>query len=192
MKVPSQQLIEEELVKTEEELMHCREKIAHLRRQLAQPIVQDYTFTGSNNIPITLSSLFGEKEDIFVIHNMGSSCAYCTMWADGFNGVLPYLQDRAAFVVISPDDPKTQERFAQERRWTFPLLSSIGTTFKEDMGFQSGEELLPGVSVFHKNADGSITHVSHAFFGPGDEYCVVWHLFDLLPMGINGWEPKFN
>jgi predicted dithiol-disulfide oxidoreductase (DUF899 family) len=192
MTAPSQQSIEEELGRAEEELTRCREKIAQLRKQLAQPAVQDYTFTGPNNAQVTLSSLFGEKDDLLLIHNMGASCVYCTLWADGFNGVLPHLQDRTAFVVISPDDPKSQERFAQQRGWRFPMFSSKGTTFREDMGFQSGEEVLPGVSVFHKNADGSITHVSHAPFGPGDDYCAVWHLFDLLPEGSNEWEPKFR
>jgi predicted dithiol-disulfide oxidoreductase (DUF899 family) len=192
MTTPSHHTIEEELGKAEEELWRCQEKIAQLRKQLARPTVQDYMFIGPNNTQVSLSSLFDKKEDLIVIHNMGASCAYCTMWADGFNGLLPHLEDRAAFVVISPDDPKTQQRFAQQRGWKFTMLSSKGTSFRQDMGYQSGEDVLPGVSAFHKNADGSITHVSHAPFGPGDNFCAVWHLFDLLLKGRDGWEPQFK
>lgn len=192
MTTSSQQSIEAELAQAYGELMRSREKIAQLQRQLPQPTVQDYAFAGPNDTRVTLSRLFGGKEDLIIIHNMGTSCTYCTMWADGFNGVLPHLQDRAAFVVISPDDPKTQEKFAQQRGWRFSMVSSKGTTFRNDMGFQSDEGVLPGVSVFHKNADGTITHTSHAPFGPGDDYCSVWHLFDLLPAGSNGWEPNFK
>lgn len=50
----------------------------------------------------------------------------------------------------------------------------------------------PGVSVFHRTKDGTILRVSKDEFGPGDEYCIVWHFFNLLPGGSKGWEPKFR
>lgn len=192
MTTSSQHTIEEELRGTYEELVRCQEKIVQLRKQLAHPTVEDYALIGPDGTQVTLSSLFGKKEDLIVIHNMGTSCNYCTLWADGFNGLLPHLEDRAAFVVISPDDPKTQERFAQGRGWKFRMVSSKGSSFRQDMGYQSDEGVLPGVSAFHKNDDGSITHVSNSPFGPGDDYCAAWHLFDLLPNGSEGWEPKFR
>jgi hypothetical protein len=33
--------------------------------------------------------------------------------------------------------------------------------------------------------------VGRAEFGPGDDFCAVWHFFDLLPEGVDGWEPRF-
>jgi len=48
---------------------------------------------------------------------------------------------------------------------------------------------MPGVSVFEKDAD-SIVRVASTMFGPGDDFCAVWHLFDLLPNGANEWQPK--
>ena len=54
------------------------------------------------------------------------------------------------------------------------------------------EGLMPGVSVFRKETDGTIYRVSRAEFGPGDNFCAVWHFFDLLPEGIDGWEPKLS
>jgi len=34
--------------------------------------------------------------------------------------------------------------------------------------------------------------VSDAGFQPGDDYCAVWHLFDLMPEGKAGWSPRFT
>lgn len=187
----SQQDIQAELVQAEEELKRCQQKIAQLRKHQAQTLEQDYIFSGVNHSQVRLSELFGKHEDMILIHNMGAGCMYCTMWADGLNGLFPHLQNRAAFVVISPDDPEAQQRFAQSRGWKFRLFSSQGTTFSKDMGFLRDNEQWPGVSTFHKDEDGIITRIAHDFFGPGDHYCAAWHLFDLLPGGSEGWEPQY-
>ena len=155
--------------------------------------VRDYTLTGSNGRKVALSSLFGEKDNLILVHNMGTSCPYCTMWADGFNGVLDHLEDRAAFALVSPNAPPVQKRFASSRGWRFKMVSSKGTTFSNDMGFETKQgSPEPGVSIFHKDCRGKIYRVSRDEFGPGDEYCIVWHFFDLLPEGSKGWEPKFR
>jgi predicted dithiol-disulfide oxidoreductase (DUF899 family) len=96
---------------------------------------------------VRLSELFGDKADLFVIHNMGQSCPYCTLWADGFNGAYAHLSNRAAFVVSSPDTPEKQRKFAESRHWTFPMVSHEGTTFAEDMGYHQDGSWMPGVSV---------------------------------------------
>ncbi len=154
-------------------------------------LIEDYSLIDSKGNKVTLSSLFGTKEDLILIHNMGRECPMCTMWADGFNGVLQHLEDRAAFVVVSPDDPVTYRRFADTRGWKFRTLSAEGTPFTKDMGFGTNEDPSPGVSVFHKK-DGKIYRVAKDDFGPGDPYCIVWHFFDLLPNGGKGLHPKFK
>ena len=35
-----------------------------------------------------LSQLFAGRRDLLVIHSMGKGCNSCTMWADGFNGLI--------------------------------------------------------------------------------------------------------
>lgn len=154
--------------------------------------VQDYVLKDLNNKSVKLSSLFGKNQDLILVHNMGKRCPYCTMWADGFNGVIDHLQDRTSFVVVSPDSPEVQKEFASSRGWKFKMLSAKGTPFIKDMGFQREEEAEPGVSVFHKTDDGKISRVAKDRFGPGDPYCIVWHFFGLLPKGDNGWSPKFK
>ena len=42
---------------------------------------------------------------------------------------------------------------------------------------------MPGVSAFSKDGDGRIFRVGRAEFGPGDNFCAIWHFFELLPRG---------
>lgn len=180
----------------QERIAELRERIAELRRQMqavqdgVEPQeVEDYTFATPEG-ERRLSELFGDKDDLFVIHNMGAGCSYCTLWADGYNGVYPQLATRAAFVVSSPDSTETQRRLAQARGWRFPLVSHRGSSFTADMGYADDSgQLYPGVSVF-KRRDGAILRVSDAGFQPYDDFCIVWHLFALLPGGSGAWQPE--
>lgn len=168
-----------------------REKMQALQATTAPEPVEDYAFATPRG-QVRLSGLFGRKSDLIAIHNMGSSCPYCTLWADGFNGIYDHLANRAAFVVTSPDSPSVQTRFAKGRGWRFPMVSHAGTTFAADMGYRSKDGgWKPGVSVF-KRENGRILRVSDATFSPGDDYCALWHLLDLLPGGGGDWSPKFR
>ncbi len=136
--------------------------------------------------------LFGDKDDLIVIHNMGRGCSYCTMWADGFNGLLPHLEDRAAFVVASPDSPEVQKEFATGRGWRFRMASAHGTSFNKAAGFEVPEGPMPGVSTFRRDREGRIYRVSKAEIQPGDDFCSAWHLFDLLEGGPGDWGPSYT
>jgi predicted dithiol-disulfide oxidoreductase (DUF899 family) len=182
---------------TTERLALYRKQIADLRQKMREEQaaiepqeVQDYQFATLNG-KVALSTLFGTKETLIVIHNMGTGCSSCTLWADGFNGVYPHLRDRAAFVVSSPDAPDEQQAFAADRGWKFPMVSTQGCSFAEDMGYRANGRSMPGVSVFKRQA-GKIMRVSDTSFSPGDDFCAVWHLFDLMPEGRAGWRPKFR
>ena len=77
------------------------------------------------------------------------------------------------------------------------MYSAEGATFLKDMGFQQEDEhhmsgYEPGVSVFHKGRDGAVVRASKDGFGPGDPYCGVRHLFDLLPDGPADWSPQLD
>jgi predicted dithiol-disulfide oxidoreductase (DUF899 family) len=182
----------QEIGKLEAEIENMRQKLAEARKQLPEEPVEDYTLMGPEGDAVSLSGLFGGRDELIVVHNMGRRCAYCTLWADGFNGVLPHLENRAAFVVVSPDPPEVQAEFAASRGWKFHMVSSKGSRFTEDMGFLVDGSDWPGFSTFRKAEDDRIFRTAKAFFGPGDPYCAVWHLFALLPRGENNWEPKFK
>jgi len=174
-------------------LTDYRQQIAAIREKMRETLatvdpqsVRDYELTSVDG-PVRLSNLFGDHEDLIVIHNMGVSCSYCTLWADGYNGVHQHVVTRAGFVVSSPDRPEVQRRFAEGRGWRFPMVSHAGSSFAADMGYVSEKGgWMPGVSVFrHEGND--IVRVSDTSFSPGDDFCPLWHFFDLLPGGVGEW-----
>jgi predicted dithiol-disulfide oxidoreductase (DUF899 family) len=170
-----------------------KQKLAELRRQMDPQKVKDYRFEGPWGESISLSQLFGKQKELIVIHNMGHQCPYCTLWADEFSGILKHIEDRAAFVVESMDPPETQREFSADRGWKFKMVSSRSSTFRKDMGYgKSKSSLVPGLSVFRKERDGSIVRVSDTQFGPGDNFCSLWDLFDMLPDSNSNWRAKFS
>jgi predicted dithiol-disulfide oxidoreductase (DUF899 family) len=171
-------------------LTDYRRQIAAIREKMRETLatvepqqVQDYEFTNTEG-SVRLAELFGDHDDLIVIHNMGVTCSYCTLWADGYNGIHPHVASRAGFVVSSPDRPVIQKKFADSRGWRFPMVSHAGSTFAADMGYVSEKGgWMPGVSVFRREGD-TIVRVSNTGFSPGDDFCTLWHFFDLLPGGV--------
>jgi len=180
----------EEITSYRLQISELRNKMRELQSAIEPEIIQDYEFSTLSGT-VKLSDLFADKNTLFIVHNMGTGCPYCTLWADGFNGILGHLEDRAAFVMSTPDAPDKQQRFAESRDWKFRMISHQGTTFAEDMGYKGEDHWLPGVSVFQK-LNGQVVRVSDASFGPGDDFCSIWQFCDLLPEGADGWQPKFK
>jgi len=179
----------EQIAQYRRQIGDLREKMRAARAAVEPEEVKDYELQSADGA-VKLSQLFGGKDTLFVVHNMGASCPNCTMWADGFNGVFDHLRDRAAFVVASPDTPEQQQKFAHGRGWRFPMVSCHGTSFPQDMGYWRNGPM-PGVSVF-KRDNGRIVRVADTSFSPGDDFCGVWHFFDLIPEGAAGWRAKFR
>jgi predicted dithiol-disulfide oxidoreductase (DUF899 family) len=182
-----------------------RTQIAGLRaemRQLQAKVepqpIEDYLVTGWDG-PVRLSALFGDKRDLILIHNMGTGCSSCTMWADGFNGVYDHLASRAAFVVASPNPVAVQKQFAASRGWRFPMISYEGSTLAEDLGYRKGGDptdvkvggFNPGVSFLRRDGE-RILRLSDTDFGPGDDFCVLYHFFDLAPGYDLSWSPRYS
>ncbi|MBK6759402.1 MAG: DUF899 family protein [Ignavibacteria bacterium] len=144
----------------------------------------------------SITDLFDGRNDLIVIHNMGKSCVYCTLWADGLNGMLPHLQSGSAIVLMNRDLPEIQREFAESRGWKFRMIRDDDGHFTKTMGFASetdkGLSLMPGFSTFHRNDDGSITRVAYDFFGPGDTYMPIFPMFELLHDGGSNWAPQYS
>ncbi len=164
--------------------------------------VRNYTLRlGGSGASVQLSELFGTSRDLIVVHNMGRSCVYCTLWADGFASMYKHIATRAAFVLTTPDAPDVAAAFASAREWTFPVISHAGTAFAKDLGFvavhekgpNAGKEgFMPGVSALRRNPDGTITRTGARRFGPGDDFCAAFPMFDLLQGGVGDWQPKYH
>jgi len=191
--VTSNASLELEIVAREKELVTKKQELAALRKKRGAVQVNDYLFKDINGKVIKLSEMFGESKELMLVHNMGKSCPYCTLWADEYNGVAGHLENRVPFVVVSPDEPSVMKEFAEGRSWKFKIFSSIGNNFKKDMGFEGeNKEPWPGVSVFTKDDAGTIYHYNKTGFGPGDDFCGMWSYLDLLPEGAGKWHPKFS
>ena len=109
----------EKLAELYNQLMTVRASMLELQKQIEPEPVEDYELETLDG-PRRVSSYFGDHDTLFLIHNMGSHCVYCTVWADGFNGVLDHLQDRAGFVLTNPESPAEQREFAQSRGLAVP------------------------------------------------------------------------
>lgn len=178
-----------EIEALEQEIHEKKKLLMELRKSVPRTEMKNYLFRDQNNHEANLFDLFGDKDELIVVQNMGKSCSFCTMWADGFNGVYHHIIEKAAFVVATPDTPAVMNAFAAERKWQFPMISTLETSFKEDLGFVKDGYLFPGVSTFIREGE-QVFHVANAPFGPGDEFCSVWYFFDLLPSGRKGYLPQ--
>jgi predicted dithiol-disulfide oxidoreductase (DUF899 family) len=173
------------------QITEIRKKMRAAQREVEPQMVADYEFKTLDGT-VKLSRLFGPHQDLMVVHNMGTTCPSCTLWADGYNGIHHHVVTRASFVVSSPDAPEVQHRFALDRGWKFPMLSHAGTSFADDMGYRTPQgSWRPGISVFRLEG-AKILRVSDAAWSPGDDFCTLWHFFDLLPDGAAGWTAKFS
>ena len=186
----------QEIETIQKEIFEKRQRIIELLKSNAHPVAKPYVLLDWDNREVRLNDLFGDKNDLIVIHNMGKGCRYCTLWADEINGISKHLENRAALAVVSPNPPDVQKAFAESRGWRFKMLSDRDLDFSRDMGFSYEKEgknfAMPGYSTFHKEPDGSITRVGYDEFGPTDMYSGTWHFFELLKDGENGWEPQYT
>jgi predicted dithiol-disulfide oxidoreductase (DUF899 family) len=188
--------IDTQIQELQQEIRARQQALAELRQQRPEETVADFELHHKTGQKVRLSELFGDQEELLLIHNMGKACVYCTMWADSFRGISEQINDRMAFALVSPDAPEVLREFADSRQWNFNCLSAHGTEFIKDMGYavdKDGKTFYhPGVSALVKKPEGTLVRVAKDYFGPGDPYCAPWHFFSLFPKGDNGWAPKYS
>ncbi len=206
---PEYAKLREELLEAEIALKDQREKVAELRRKLPQDtVVEDYPLRvtdldGDAALKETrLSALFDDPgKPLVLMHfmyggSMQDPCPMCTMWADGYDGVVSHLRQRVNFGVLVAGDLATFRRYAEGRGWrNLRLVSSEGTSFKRDFRMETPEGgQIPGASVFVKRGDQVIhTSTSSAMmrgqFRGMDLLSPVWNFFDLTPEGRGDFFP---
>ena len=87
------------------QIRQLMKKLAKLQQSNRSNEVNNYKFStlyGETN----LVELFGEKDKLLVIHNMGQGCRYCTLWADGFNGFYNILSQLCPWYWSQKTHPK--------------------------------------------------------------------------------------
>lgn len=85
-----------------------------------------------------LADLFGGRTQLLVYHFMfgpdyNAGCPSCSAIADGFNGIVPHLQNHdVAFWAVSRAPLAKLQAYRQRMGWAFPWASSAGGDFNFD------------------------------------------------------------
>lgn len=173
----------------QEKLDELTEELWELRKSTQPEPVDDHELMSQDG-PVRLSTLFGDAKELLVIHNMGESCSYCTLWADSLASSVRPIETRCPLVLVSPDAPQRQAEIKAERGWPYQMVSDQSRAFSTALGFYREEQgWWPGVSAFTRNEEGKILRTNWTHFGPGDSFAAVFHFFSLLPGGVGDWEP---
>jgi predicted dithiol-disulfide oxidoreductase (DUF899 family) len=179
-----------EITALEAQIFQLTTRLQELRKANPASPVPNYTFDTQSG-QASLLELFGDRDRLMLIHNMGQGCRWCTVWADGFNGILPHLESAMSVVLVSRDSPEVQRRFANSRGWRFRLASHGGGDYIREQSAQAGMDNGAGVVVYERKGE-TIMRKNSAVFGPGDLYCSLWHLLALAGMGEDEFTPQFN
>ncbi len=193
----------ERLRQAEIDLRDRIEAVAALRRTLPPgPDVPDYTFIENGN-RVRLSELFDAAKPYLILYHLmywtddDEFCPMCSMWLDGFNGIVPHVTQRANFVIASRAPFDKLQAWGARREWSrLRLLSDDGSSFARAIDAEDAEGRPDStVAVFAKDGD-RLRHVytAHPMLEDRergiDLLSPVWHLFDLMPSGRNEWYPS--
>lgn len=196
------------LLEEEKALTRARDALAEKRRALPWVRLEaDYRFTGPDG-DVTLADLFGPHGQLIVQHFMygpdwENGCPSCSFWADNFDGIAAHLAARdTAFVLVARAPFERLRAFRARKGWSLPLFSSLGSRFNHDfqVSFEEGHSAdapvtynyrettfpageAPGVSVFVRDADGTVFHTYSTYSRGLDILNGTYHLLDLTPKG---------
>lgn len=179
-----------EIQAIEQQIFELNMKLVALRKNGANIEVPNYSFQTLEG-SVTLRELFGDKDKLLLIHNMGQACRYCTLWADGFNGFVSHIESAMSLVLVSKDAPEIQRRFASSRAWRFRLASHGGGPYIEEQSVVKDQGNMPGAVVYERVGD-KIVRQNSCVFGPGDLYCSMWGLLGLARLGAEDWTPQYS
>jgi predicted dithiol-disulfide oxidoreductase (DUF899 family) len=139
------------------------EQVSALRRQLPPgcEVRKDYRFEGENG-PATLADLFGDKDTLIIYSYMfgpqrENPCPSCTSFMATWEGKVPDIEQRAAFVMVARSPIGQLVEAKKARGWTKLKVFSDGSgDYTRD--YVSAEDAdIPGYTVFTRK-DGVIRH----------------------------------
>ena len=192
----------------EKQLTRQMDALAAKRRALPWvKIDKDYQFeSGSGRV--SLADLFDGKSQLVIQHFMlgpdwKEGCPSCSYMADHTDGMLPHLAARDVTMLAVSRAPLAEiEAFKKRMGWHFDWVSSHGSDFNQDFHVSFTEDEVasgkvdynftmqsfgsteaPGISVFHKDADGTVFH-TYSVYGRGVELMMgTYRILDLVPKG---------
>jgi predicted dithiol-disulfide oxidoreductase (DUF899 family) len=180
-----------ELLVEEKAHTKVQDRLNSRRRRLPMTEVGiDYRFADPTG-EYSFGELFAGREQLVVYHNMLTAdddwiCRGCSQFADALGG-LGYLNARGTtFVMESAARVAEIEAVKTRFGWTFPWVSSYGSTFREDFVTSAGYR--NALTVFLKRGDR--IYQTYITSGRGGEHATSPHsLSDLTPFGRGeSWE----
>jgi predicted dithiol-disulfide oxidoreductase (DUF899 family) len=138
----------EALLAEEKELTRRGDELTRKRRELPWvPVEKDYAFETERGTE-TLADLFDGRSQLLVYHFMfgppyTAGCPVCSSIADTLAPQVPHLKARDATLLLASRGPLEKLLAYRERMgWAIDWVSSAGTDFNRDLGFQYTEEEL--------------------------------------------------
>lgn len=205
---PAHRNLRDELRDAEIALRDQRERVAELRRRLPlDTVIDDQVFEEIRDgarVPVRLSELFDDPaKTLVLVHFMYGKkqekpCPMCTLWADGYAGIVSHLRQRMNFAVLVAGDIGTFGEYARSRGWwKLRVVSAAGSELKRRLGFEEDDGAQwPGASVFRRDGSRLIHSYSVcANFGEEqyrgmDLLSPFWHFLDLTPEGRGDFMPR--
>ncbi len=188
-----------ELLAEEKRLTRLRDDLARQRRNLPWVEVEtEYTFATESGSR-SLAELFGDASQLVVYHFMfgpdwEEGCPSCSFWADNYDGIGAHLAARDVTLTAVSSAPLEQLLAYRDRMgWSFPWVSSAGTTFNRDFevagstryNYADTDEPIgesPGLSVFAREGD-QVFHTYSAYARGLDIFNGAYQLLDMVPKG---------
>src|SRR4029077_11858285 len=138
----------QELLQREKELTRASDELARARRELPWvQVEQEYGFDTSEGTK-TLAELFDGRSQLLVYHFMfeppcEAGCPVCDSIADTLDPQVAHLKARDATLLLASRAPLEKLLAFRERMgWGIDWVSSGGSDFNRDLGFQHTEEEL--------------------------------------------------
>jgi len=180
----------QEIKKIEKEISEQVVKLESLRKQASAVPVKNYTFQTPGG-KISLLDMFGKKDKLIVIHNMGQGCRFCTSWADAINGSLAHVESAFSVYLVSKDPVDVQRNFALSRQWGFQMASHGGGEYIQEQSVEAGEDNMPGIVCYERKGD-QIFRKNSSAFGPGDLFNPLFHIVSLGGIGLEEFTPQYS
>jgi len=197
-----------ELLSKEKEFTRLRDELSRQRRELPwEKVEKRYVFEGPDGKQ-TLPELFDGRSQLIVYHFMfdpswEAGCPHCSFWADNFNPVIVHLNHRdVTMITVSRAPYRKLAAYGKRMGWSFKWVSSFETDFNFDYHVSFTPEQLAkkealynfeiqdphgseqqGVSVFYKDAAGSVFHTYSTHARGIDLMNTAYNYLDLTPKG---------
>lgn len=198
------------LLAEEKALTRQADEVSRRRRALPWVrITNDYVFEAPEG-KVRLAALFRGRSQLIVYHFMfgpdwKEGCDGCSFLCDHVDGARQHFEHHdAAFAAVSRAPLAQFQDFKRRMGWSFPWVSSHGTTFNHDfgvsftpeqlaaseVGYNYGttpyrHEELHGLSVFARKADGAVYHTYSAYARGVEMLTGALMFLDLTPRGRN-------